>query len=154
MTYANFTQAKKIFFSLLIVCLFTALSSSISAFDNSAFAKADKATPTFGEMDATAAQNLINTKGKDLFIVDVRPADMFAKGNIPNSVNIPMATLDSSLGKIPTDKPILFVCRTGVSAKKAWVQLHIARPMQKDIWYFNGTPLYKADGSYELTLTK
>ena len=52
--------------------------------------------------------------------VDVRPADQFKAGSIPQARNIPEDTLDAHVGNLPKDKPIvLFDARGRDSAKVA-----------------------------------
>ena len=67
-------------------------------------------------------------------IVDVRPADMFAKGTIPTAINLPQTDLQHADGSIKSDeeiravfaaknvdltKPIVFSCNSGVRATLA-----------------------------------
>jgi rhodanese-related sulfurtransferase len=52
------------------------------------------------------------------FVVDVRPADDFAKGHVPGALNLPIDVLfrPESLAKLPAPqrgKPILLVCKSG-----------------------------------------
>ncbi|CAM5213368.1 Rhodanese-related sulfurtransferase OS=Castellaniella defragrans OX=75697 GN=HNR28_001410 PE=4 SV=1 [Castellaniella defragrans] len=52
--------------------------------------------------------------------VDVRPADQFKTGSIPQARNIPEDTLDAHVSSLPKDKPIvLFDARGRESAKVA-----------------------------------
>ena len=48
-------------------------------------------------------------------IIDVRPAEMFAKQHIADSINIPMGTLAQRESELPTerDTPIVMVCNMG-----------------------------------------
>ena len=55
--------------------------------------------------------------------VDVRPADQFKTGAIPQSRNIPLDTLESHLNSLPKDKPIVLVDAHGRDATKAVAQL-------------------------------
>lgn len=41
--------------------------------------------------------------------IDVRPAEQFKAGAIPQARNIPLDTLDSHIGSLPKDKPIILV---------------------------------------------
>jgi rhodanese-related sulfurtransferase len=50
------------------------------------------------------------------FVVDVRPAEDYAKGHVPGALNLPIDVLfrPESLAKLPSrEKPILLVCKTG-----------------------------------------
>ncbi len=46
-------------------------------------------------------------------LVDVREDDEYAAGHLPGTINIPLSELESRHDEIPTDKPVLLVCKTG-----------------------------------------
>ncbi len=56
---------------------------------------------------------------KDDFLLDVRTAGEYARGNVPNSVNIPIDELRERLNEIPKDKNIAVFCRVGIRAHSA-----------------------------------
>jgi len=50
------------------------------------------------------------------FVVDVRPAEDYAKGHVPGALSLPIDVLfrPESLAKLPPrEKPLLLVCKTG-----------------------------------------
>jgi rhodanese-related sulfurtransferase len=47
------------------------------------------------------------------FFLDVRQPEEYDAGHIPGSTLIPLGELESRLDEIPTDKPIVVVCRSG-----------------------------------------
>jgi len=47
-------------------------------------------------------------------LLDVRSPGEFAAGTIPGAVNIPLDTLRQRLTEIPTDKPVIIICRVGL----------------------------------------
>lgn len=55
--------------------------------------------------------------------IDVRPADQFKAGSIPQSRNIPMADLESHVGTLPKDKPLILVDGQGRDAQRALAAL-------------------------------
>ncbi|MCZ4329018.1 rhodanese-like domain-containing protein [Castellaniella denitrificans] len=55
--------------------------------------------------------------------VDLRPADQFKTGAIPQSRNIPLDTLESHINSLPKDKPIVLVDAHGRDGAKAVAQL-------------------------------
>lgn len=69
------------------------------------------------------ATQLIN-KGKTV-IVDVRPADQFAKGHLIDARNIPLKDLGSRIDELSKfkEKNVIIVCQTGNHAPKAEAQL-------------------------------
>ena len=52
-------------------------------------------------------------KQPDLFVLDVREDHEYAYAHVPKSVHIPLGQLESSLSKLPKDKEIYIICRTG-----------------------------------------
>lgn len=52
-------------------------------------------------------------------IVDVRTPQEFNGGNIKGSVNIPLQSLQSSLGKIPKNKTVITCCASGMRSASA-----------------------------------
>ena len=54
----------------------------------------------------------------DFFIVDVRTATVFSGGHLAGAVNLPYPDLakPSSLAVLPTDRPILVVCGSGLQS--------------------------------------
>jgi rhodanese-related sulfurtransferase len=69
-------------------------------------------------VEPIAAVALINN---DAVVVDLRSAESFGGGHIVNATNIPMDQFDAEHEKIARhkDKPIIAVCESGVSSKKA-----------------------------------
>jgi rhodanese-related sulfurtransferase len=61
----------------------------------------------------------------DIFLLDVREPAEFAEGHIPGSVNIPIRALAQNLDKIPTDKPVVITCASGLRASLATTSLHL-----------------------------
>ncbi|MEP6607388.1 MAG: rhodanese-like domain-containing protein [Burkholderiaceae bacterium] len=60
---------------------------------------------------------LIN--GKNATIVDIRPAEEFAKGSLPNARNLPADKVKDRLRELKKDKPLIVVCANGQGAGKA-----------------------------------
>ena len=55
--------------------------------------------------------------------IDLRPAEQFKAGSIPQSRNIPMADLESHVGSLPKDKPLILVDGHGREAQRALASL-------------------------------
>jgi rhodanese-related sulfurtransferase len=69
---------------------------------------------TVGTLQAT---RLMNDSGA--VVLDVRGADEYAGGHLPNSRNIPVADLDKRAAEIPGGKPLIIVCANGSRAGRA-----------------------------------
>lgn len=74
-------------------------------------------------LSSLEATQLIN-KGKTV-LVDIRPAEQFAKGHLADARNIPLKDLDSRIGELSKfkEKNVIVVCQTGHQAPKAEAQL-------------------------------
>ena len=44
-------------------------------------------------------------------LLDVRPADEFARGHLPGALNIPLDQLDAALGSVTQNVPVVAYCR-------------------------------------------
>ena len=75
------------------------------------------------EVNPGEATTLINRE--DAHIVDVREADEFANGHLPDALNIPLSKLSERVGELEKfkDKPIIFCCATGMRSGKANAEL-------------------------------
>jgi rhodanese-related sulfurtransferase len=80
--------------------------------------RARAAGPTLTTLEAT---RLINSKNAQ--VVDVRAAEEFAGGSLPNAKNIPTATLKDRAGELKKERPVILVCNTGSTAGPAAAQL-------------------------------
>jgi rhodanese-related sulfurtransferase len=52
-------------------------------------------------------------------IIDVRTATEYKLGHIRGSLNIPLQTLNQSLGKIKKDSPVITCCASGMRSASA-----------------------------------
>jgi len=79
--------------------------------------------PAGNEVNPGEATTLINRE--DARIVDVREADEFASGHLPDALNIPVSKLSERVGELEKfkDKPIIFCCASGMRSGKASAEL-------------------------------
>ena len=87
---------------------------------------------------------------KRLVVLDVRTPEEFTQGHVPGALLIPVQELETRLGEIPTDRPILILCRTGRRAAAAYNMVNSVRPEAAAIglWYLKATPEYRPDGTF------
>jgi rhodanese-related sulfurtransferase len=64
-----------------------------------------------------AATQMINSRHAQ--VVDVRPADQFATGSVPNARNIPAAEIGQRCNELRKDRPVILVCDHGRTAHGA-----------------------------------
>ena len=63
------------------------------------------------EVGRIAVEDLRAKFGRgEVTIIDVRDAASFAQAHIPGALNIPMASIEAQLDRIPKDKPIVTYC--------------------------------------------
>ncbi len=75
------------------------------------------------DVNPAAATLLINRE--DAQVIDVREAEEFAAGHLPDARNVPLAKLADRIGEIERfkDRPVIVCCASGVRAGKACGQL-------------------------------
>ena len=52
--------------------------------------------------------------GEAIFLLDVREPDEVTEWAFPSGVNIPMGDLSQRIDELPTDRPIVVACHSGV----------------------------------------
>jgi rhodanese-related sulfurtransferase len=73
-------------------------------------------------VDVNQAVQLANQK--QAIFLDVRPADQFKTGSIPQARNLPASELEAKLHTLPKNKPVIVVCNQGRESAKAVAALH------------------------------
>ncbi|MBS1143549.1 MAG: Rhodanese-like protein [Proteobacteria bacterium] len=79
--------------------------------------------PSGNSVGPVEATQLINRE--DAHILDVREADEFAAGHLPEAKNIPVSKLAERLGELEKfkDKPVIVCCASGMRSNKACGEL-------------------------------
>ncbi|MFC4600277.1 rhodanese-like domain-containing protein [Cohnella hongkongensis] len=70
-------------------------------------------------LNTLSADEFRTELGKDRMLIDVREPYEYKVGFIPGAKNFPLSQLQGRLKEIPTDRPILLYCRSGVRSKTA-----------------------------------
>ena len=75
------------------------------------------------ELSPVQATQLINRE--DAYILDVREADEYASGHLPEAKNIPTSKLAERIGELEKfkDKPVIVCCASGIRSNKACGEL-------------------------------
>ena len=55
----------------------------------------------------------------DAALLDVREPDEWAVGHAPQAVQIPLGDLAQRSGELPTDRPVVCICRSGARSLQA-----------------------------------
>ena len=56
-------------------------------------------------------------------LVDVREPDEWAAGHAPEAVHVPLASVAASASGLPTDVPVIVICRSGRRSDAAAIEL-------------------------------
>lgn len=73
-----------------------------------------------------------------LFVVDVRTPAEYAEKHLDRAVNIPVEELEGRLREVPTDRPVLIHCRTGIRAERAYNLIRDKKPEVKTMRMVRG----------------
>lgn len=74
---------------------------------------------TFKEINSAKLKEMIDTEGDNLWLYDIRTPEEFQQGMIRGGKLAPLDTVPSMMNEIPTDKTIVFYCRSGVRSAQA-----------------------------------
>ena len=103
-----------------------------------------------GSVDVGAFTKLVKENPRSVYLVDVRDADEFSTGSFKTAVNIPVDQLEASIGTLPADKPVIFVCGTGARSGESYYMVQDLRPELKNVYYLEGELTIKKDGSFDI----
>jgi len=82
--------------------------------------------------------------------IDVRSASEYAAGHLPGAVNIPLDELETRLGDISNERPVLLICQSGKRAAMAADLLEQCRDKVRLLeggtkaWASRGLPLVRS----------
>ena len=74
---------------------------------------------SFQEVDASKLKEMIDNKGEDLLLYDIRTPAEFEQGMIRGGKLTPLDIIPSVMHDIPKDKTIVFYCRSGARSGQA-----------------------------------
>lgn len=103
-----------------------------------------------GSVDLVYFQKTYKKSPQSIYLVDVRDPGEYKAGAIKGSVNIPVDKLAASIGKLPKDKPVVFVCGTGARSGEAYYMIKDLAPKMSDVYYIDGETTFNSDGTYKV----
>ena len=74
---------------------------------------------SFKEIDAAKLKEMIDNEGGDLLLYDIRTPAEFLQGMIRGGKLTPLNVIPAVMHDIPTDKTIVFYCRSGARSGQA-----------------------------------
>lgn len=61
----------------------------------------------------------VRQRAEGVPVIDVREPGEYVEGHVAGAVLIPLATVPDRLGDIPTEGPVLIICRSGARSRNA-----------------------------------
>jgi rhodanese-related sulfurtransferase len=110
-----------------------------------------KKGPQEGAIETAAFEKIMLENPSSIMLIDVRDPDEFTKGAIKTAVNIPVDKLEAQVKKLPSDKPIVFICGTGARSGEAFYMLKDQRPELKEVYYLDAEIKFEKDNTYKIT---
>jgi len=71
------------------------------------------------EIEAIELNEKIQISPDEYKVIDVREAHEVAQGTIPGATHIPLKTLPFRLDEVEADKPVVFLCHSGMRSAHA-----------------------------------
>jgi len=128
-------------FTLLVACTDKEASAETKAEESVAVESSDAAEEDVAEADTNVLiesannyfanfpdhKNMLNAEtdvvdkiiaGEELFILDIRSAEDFAKGHLIGAYNVPYGEVASALDTIPDDQEIYVMCYSGQTSSQ------------------------------------
>lgn len=85
-------------------------------------------------LDTLGATRMINDT--NAVLLDVRAPGEFEAGHLPNACNIPLEELERRTGELPSNRPVIVCCATGVRSAKAAASLR--KGGRQDVFNLDG----------------
>lgn len=107
---------------------------------------------SFKEIDSSKLKQMIEAEGDNLLLYDIRTPAEFQQGFIRGGKLTPLNTIPAMMHEIPTDKTIVFYCRSGVRSAQACEYVNEQLGLETInlaggiiAWYQSGNEVIKAE---------
>ena len=94
----------------------------------------------------SADELLIRMRDENVLLLDVRPADEYEAGHIPNAISIPIEELEARLETLPKDVEIIAYCRASYCVFSDRAALLLREKGYKTRVYKEGMPEWRRQG--------
>jgi rhodanese-related sulfurtransferase len=102
-----------------------------------------------GSITVSSFERILKEAPDSVFLVDVRDPREFDMGTFKGAINMPLSTLEKSLDKLPTGKPIIFFCGAGSRSGEAHDLVKLHKPEMKTV-FLDADTKWAKDGSYTI----
>ena len=109
-------EGKNVFYSLVSETEVVTLLASLGRVGERNIAEIDQVMQAYfrarDSLEPVSRLTLLERLGGgSVTLLDVRPADEFARGHLPGALNIPLDQLDAALGSVTQNVPVVAYCR-------------------------------------------
>lgn len=102
-----------------------------------------------GTIAVESFERIYREAPQTVHLIDVRDPQEFAAGTFKGAFNMPVATLEANLDRLPADKPIVFFCGAGGRSGEAHDLVKAARPQLKTL-FLDARIKWTANGTYSI----
>ncbi len=102
-----------------------------------------------GTISVASFERIYKEAPASVHLIDVREPQEFAAGTFKGAVNMPINSLEKSIDKLPTDKPIVFFCGAGGRSGEAHDMAKLYKPELKTV-FLDAEIKWLKDGSYTI----
>jgi rhodanese-related sulfurtransferase len=102
-----------------------------------------------GTISVASFERIYKEAPASVHLIDVREPQEFAAGSFKGAVNVPINSLEKSIDKLPSDKPIVFFCGAGGRSGEAYDMAKLYKPELKTV-FLDAEIKWLKDGSYTI----
>ena len=103
---------------------------------------------SFKEIDSEQLKQMINDEGDNLVLYDIRTPEEFQQGMIRSGILAPLDNIPTMMNEIPTDKIVVFYCRSGVRSANACE--YVNEQLDLDVINLTGGIISWSQSGYEV----
>lgn len=98
---------------LAVIILLVIAAVALAKYNKVTKANSKSNTPSIIQLSTAEVKQLIDEMGDSLYLLDVRELSEYKEGHISGTTLIPLGELESRLGELNPQQPILVICRSG-----------------------------------------
>ena len=102
-----------------------------------------------GTITVASFERIYKEAPSSVHLIDVREPQEYATGSFKGAINMPINSLEKSLDKLPTDKPIIFFCGAGGRSGEAYDMVKLYKPELKTA-FLDSEIKWTKDGAYTI----